>query len=130
MWRRLELDKQMATVDEILRAWQEATDPVVRRKMYLMFVLYRGADREISRKDLADAHCVSPRTLNRWIHKFNGFGLDGVLQARPKRPGPQRCLELSEFHGRILPELERAVQTAGNKMNIKALFRSAQSTGP
>jgi hypothetical protein len=129
MYTKLEINRHMTTFEEIEGIWEALPDGHRRNKVNALRCLWFQMDQGIGRKEFAAIHRISTRTLNRCIHLFNNWGLSGILHSPSGHPGPKRKVDLNEFHNRILPEAERAVQAAGNQVTEKAVFQSAQSLG-
>lgn len=130
MRAKLQLNRKMVRFDDFHETGQHLAEGTpLMKKLNIILFLYCRCDRGISRKEFAAMHGISPRTLNRWINKFNLWGLPGLLESSRKRPGPKPKVTRKEFNEHILPEAEQLTEAATEAVTVKALFRSAQKLG-
>ena len=62
----------------------------VERAMKVQEVILRGISKQISWIQAAEIIGVSPRTMRRWLRRYQQHGYDGLFDRRLKRPSPKR----------------------------------------
>ena len=132
MRKRIELNRKWTTPDKIEGAWASLPPGPEKDKVNALRCLYVNMDSTlncVSRKDFAEAHDISTRTLLRWIREFNKGGLAGYVRVIPPRRGRKRKIEKEDFRDRILTQALQAVEAAGIPATPKSLFSTAQLLG-
>lgn len=120
----------MATLNEFCETSQALPlGSYAFKKLNIILFLRSGADKGVRRGEFALSYGVSPRTLNRWINRFNTWGIPGLFNSKRKRPGRKRKVSAKDFADVILPGLQRRPDTAGQGNSIKALFTCARDQG-
>ena len=129
MSAKLQLTKQLISPVAIQEAWMFLQPCRLRSKIRVLASIYCDQDEGMSRKEFAESHCISARTLQRWIHEFNAKGLHRIVGSPPGRPGRKPTVSGNDLQSVILPAAEQAVKEAGGQASMKTLFQSAQKLG-
>ena len=58
--------------------------------MKVQEVILQGISKQISWIQAAEIIGVSPRTMRRWLRRYQLHGYDGLIDRRLKRPSPKR----------------------------------------
>jgi transposase len=91
-------DLSTAGLREVAAGTQDAK---AARRMLAIALVLEGWSRETA----AEACAMDRQTLRDWVHRYNAFGLDGLLD-RPRRNGPPPSLS-AEQQARVAEWVER-----------------------
>jgi transposase len=125
MFPRLKINRTWS-VEDLEGAWKDLPEGPQKRKVNAIRCAFLTIDQHMTRREFAAIYHVSARTVQRWIHIFNTWGLEGLLKSRSSAYGQGYRADWDQFHKRVLPEAERALLEEGGTPTIKKLWRMSK----